>query len=360
MAEKKKLAVFAALLAFIMVSLVLAGCSSSSKSDSAKQPAPQADVKPIALKYATYTSSNHYMGQLDKEYFEKVEKETNGRVKTALYFDSTLVKPTEWYKELTSGVADIAQASPGTAKDRFPLDTVTPYFTYGITDLKVFREIFTELYETTPAIQKEYREVVPLIRITAGECWVHTTKKPIRTIADFKGMTIKAADDPSFALLKSVGANPVRIPISETYTALEKGVIDGVLTGADPLKTFNFAEVTKYSTQLPYLSPWVVSKVVNKDSWAKLPPDIQKNFKDNAVWWETELISRLGKECQAGIDTAKKRGNEIIELPQAERDKIIAIMEGNAKKVATDLDAKGMNATEIFNKSRELVKKYGK
>ena len=361
------------LLTFALILLgvvaLISACSSSSSDSSAPsgqngngqatdETQSSAQAEPIELTYATYISSSHYQAALDKELFKRIEEQTNGRVKVDQYYDGTLVEPTEWYQELLRGTADIIQGPVGSERERFSLDYAVAFFNYGITDLKALLDFTRELWESSPSMQEQYKEVVPLTRISAGTVWVHTVDKPIRSLEDFKGLNLKVADDASTELAKALGANPVRLPISETYAALEKGTIDGVITGADPLKTFKLAEVVKYSTELPYISPWIYSKIMNKEVYEQLPADIQQVIMDNARWYEEQLVEGLKKEIDEGLALTKEKGNEVITLSPEETEKLLSLLEDIAKKVAADLDSKGLEGTQLFEKARQLAEKY--
>ncbi|WP_102346249.1 TRAP transporter substrate-binding protein [Bacillus sp. Marseille-P3661] len=366
MFNMKKRAVSLSIAALIGISVLLTGCGNSSNpttsetSTSDSNTAVEEKVDPVNLKYATYVSSNHYQGQIDEEMFNRIEEQSNGSIKVDRFYDGTLVDAKEWYQEVLRGSAEIAQAAVGSERDRFTLEYSVAMFNYGITDMKTLLDFTRELAANTPEMGAEYEEVVPLTRMSAGQSWIHTVNKPIRSAADFKGLNLKVADDASVALVKALGANPIKLPISETYSALEKGTIDGVITGADPLKTFKFAEVTKYNTRLPYATPWMNSKMMNKEVFAGLTPEQQQVITENAKWWEDQLMVGLEKEVQAGVDLAIEEGNEIIDLSPEATAEILAIMEENAKAVAEELDAKGLNGTELFNNARKIAEEMSK
>lgn len=351
--KKKKGLVSLSIAAVLGMSLLLTGCGSGASNTNGSD----SGEKTVNLTYGTYISSNHYQGELDQQMFDRINEQSNGTVKVEEFFDGTLVDSKEWYQELLRGSADVVQAAVGSERDRYPLEYSVGLFNYGITDMTKLLEFTKELVEQTPEMTAEYEDVVPLSRMSAGQSWVHTVKKPIRSAADFKGLNLKVADEASVALVKSLGANPIKLPISETYSALEKGTIDGVVTGADPLKSFKFAEVTKFSTRLPYATPWQNSKMMNKEVFDRLSPEQQKVIKDNTKWWEEQLIVELEKEVQAGVDLAIEEGNEIIDLSDEATNEILLVMEENAKAFAAELDAQGLNGTELYNKARSIAEK---
>ena len=62
----------------------------------------------------------------------------------------------------------------------------------------------------------------------SGSRSLYTTKKPIKTLADVKGMKIRVQQsDLWVALLQAMGANATPMPYGEVYTALKTGLVDG-------------------------------------------------------------------------------------------------------------------------------------
>ncbi len=75
------------------------------------------------------------------------------------------------------------------------------------------------------------------------------------------------------------GGTPAPTHIMETYAAISKGVIDGVFTPYETLRTFKFAEVAKYVTNTAFFGPsYPFYVVMNKKSYQKLPPDLKEIF----------------------------------------------------------------------------------
>lgn len=365
--NKKKGMVSLAIAGVLSLGILLAGCGGGGSSNNATtndnndsgtpEPAEEQAADPIQIRYGTYVSSSHYQGKIDEEMLDRIEEQTNGGITIDRFYDGTLVNAREWYQEILRGSAEITQAAVGSERDRFPLEYSVGMFNYGITDMRTLLDFTRELVANTPEIGAEYEEVVPISRMSAGPSYIHSVNKPIRSAEDFRGLNIKVADDASVALIRALGANPINLPISETYSALERGTIDAVVTGADPLSTFKFAEVTKYSTRLPYATPWINSKMMNKDVFNSLSPEFQSIILDSGTWWEERLVVELEKEVQAAVDFGLEQGMEFIDLSPEATAEILAIMEQNALEVAKSLDEQGLNGTELFENARAIAEK---
>jgi TRAP-type C4-dicarboxylate transport system substrate-binding protein len=130
------------------------------------------------------------------------------------------------------------------------------------------------------------------------------TKKPINSIADFKGMKIRAPGAYG-KFLRNLGASPVSLAWSEIYTSLATGVIDGSI-GSNMIdhRDGNHVEVAKYMYRLPLAGAQVLPIVVNRNAWKKLPEDLQavvrkateKHAEEQLTMsrqWEKEAITEM-------------------------------------------------------------------
>ena len=335
----------------LSISLMLGGCSSSSDSDIKGQPpAEEAEEQALTFNYATQFAATNFMSEIDIEFFDKIYQDTGGKIKVEPFWGGTLIDSLQWYQEVVRGAADIAHIQGGTNMERFPLNAAASYFFLWAKDNDQIKKLTMELYNTTPELQAEYKDIKPLIWITNGQLWIHTAKRPVRTADDIKGMIIRVIDDPSFALVKELGGNPVRMTVAEAYSGLQKGVIDGIISGVDALTSFNFGEVTKYSTALPYRGAYLAIKVMNIDSWNKLTPETQKIFESNCEWWENEFYKRRNEIDQDTFDYMRDNNHEIITLDEAENEKIVSVLNKIAEEMAQDA-----GAMEIYQKAVQLM-----
>jgi len=102
------------------------------------------------------------------------------------------------------------------------------------------------------------------------------SKKPIRKLADFKGLKIRAVGVFG-SFYTSLGASAIATPGSEIYMALDRGVVDAVSFGSESaMIDIGLAEVSKY-VFVPWISGATIGDyVMNLDKWNSLPPDLQQ------------------------------------------------------------------------------------
>ena len=317
-----------------------------------------AQEKPIELTYATHYAPIHPYSIADQHWIAKIEKETNGRVKIKPYWAGTLISGRESTRELSKGVADIAFITPIYEKSGVDITkAILDFFRESRPEVNF--KIFWELYNQFPELRKEY-ESVKIIAINAGSPMrLMTVKKPVKTIADLKGMRIRATGDVIGRTLKELGTEPVVMPVTEMYESLQKGIIQGVIFAPGDYKSLKLSEIVKYETE-NFLQDRgaYASRAMNLNSWKKLPPDVQKVFEANKDWWSVETLNEAYKPDDEGKAMAIKAGVQFVQMDQAGIQKYDATFDAEALKEAKVLDGKGLPGTKLFNEARRLVKQY--
>jgi TRAP-type C4-dicarboxylate transport system substrate-binding protein len=319
--------------------------------------APAQD-KVIELTYGSTYGADHPFSMVDKKWIEKIEKETKGRVKIKPYWSGTLFSGKDGgTDELISKVVDVAMINPSYAKSGFAVCRAMYLFTYGANQ-ETGRRIVRELRAKFPEIDAEYKGM-KVLAYTSGVDYDLITRKPVRKVADLKGMRIKITADFAPAL-KELGAEGVNSPMPEAYQMVQKGIMDGLMGSLEGLKSFRLAEVAKFYTYIGLYRTHNGSRAMNMDAYNKLPADIRKVFDDNIDWWGLENDKFFEGAHKAGFEVGKQQNVEFITLPKEELNKFYAAFVGTATKEAQALDAKGLPGTKIYQEAQALVKKYNK
>ncbi|OFW18197.1 MAG: C4-dicarboxylate ABC transporter substrate-binding protein [Acidobacteria bacterium RIFCSPLOWO2_02_FULL_65_29] len=132
--------------------------------------------------------------------------------------------------------------------------------------------------------------------------------RPIKTLADFKGLKIRLQpDDIHLATFRALGANPVAMDIKEVYSALQQGVLDGQENPYAVIRDRNFNQVQKYLTGTGHFFDFIVI-VANKKRFDGLKPEQQKAIRGamgKAVAKQRVDAEKADTESR---DELKKRG----------------------------------------------------
>ena len=189
---------------------------------------------------------------------------------------------------------------------------------YAITNPK---EGITVLGATLSIRQRELDKFnaadIPLYQI--GPPLTLFSTKPVRKLADLKGMKLRAPGRIIASYAKALGATPVTTPLAESYTALQRGTVDAALTAPHSAFALGWHEVAKYVTL--FTTPLVSFTVVNKDSWKTLPKDIQDMILQTARETTEKITAGSLAEIAGTADSIRAKGLEYIELPPAEEVK---------------------------------------
>ncbi|MBN1256046.1 MAG: TRAP transporter substrate-binding protein DctP [Deltaproteobacteria bacterium] len=309
----------------------------------------------INLTYGASEAIMHTFSKADVAWIKKIEEDTKGRVKITPYWGATLLSRRENTEELIKGVADLGYVSPRTGYD---LMLGSLGFPYGVGDWKTVVKIYDKLDKKFPELDGEWSKMKIMAKSVSSNYHL-LSRKPVRTVADFKGLTVKATGAYN-AIIKELGGEGVNIPMGETYVALQKGTIDACLAPYSTLVAFKFNEVAKYITVLNLTSSIRPTRGMNLDSWNKLPKDIQKIFDKSVEFWSNEDNKWRDLDDVEGVELAKKTGCEFIELSKEDLAAVYKAAEKAMLSEAAKLDAKGLPGTKLFKEVRSLVDKYAK
>lgn len=300
------------------------------------------------LKLAHWMSPRHSMHRFIMDPWTKeIAKKSGGKFTVKIYPGGALGKgPVAQFKRALDGIADITFGLPGFTAAQFKRT--------GMIELPGIAtsgpDGSEKLWKAMSLLQPEWKRV-KVLGLWVGEPQILMSKnKPLRTLADLKGMKIRTPSKVQAEIIKALGATPVPMPITRVYNALNTGVIDGVLTGASTIRSFKFGEVAKYyTTGLPDIrSPFFL--VMNKNSWNKLSAAEKKLVNETTG---KSLSMKAGKiydgETEKALGTVRNTGkHEVFKLSKAEFTKFEKIMmDYRAKKVA-EMDKAGLNASKIL------------
>jgi len=167
-------------------------------------------------------------------------------------------------------------------------------------------------------------------------------KKPVKSLADFKGIKIRSSGVLQI-FLTNIGAAASYLPGGEVYPSLASGVIDGAHWGAaQGAYSMKLYDVCKYHL-LPGLNiAGTDAWVVNQKAIDKLPPDIQ------AIFYNALEELTLAK-------AVREKNVEVITLPAEEQKKITEI----AMKMWDEEAAKGPEAAKAVQMLKEFLRSLG-
>jgi TRAP-type C4-dicarboxylate transport system substrate-binding protein len=183
------------------------------------------------------------------------------------------------------------------------------------------------------------------------------SKVPVRGVADLEGLKIRSPEGLAADVFRRAKAAPVSMSGSETYGALEKGVIDAADNSAYANNDANgMHKIARFPIFPGIHSTPILQFTVSQQVWDELTPAERTSLE---VWYLAaynglrQHFDRLDRQLVARDKAAGEI--EVIDWPQDERDALRAI----AQEAWSDFAAQSDLAKEVFEAHMSFMKEAG-
>ncbi len=318
------------LIGFCAVAALAAGCGKRDPAD-AVSGSRKAVTK---LTYSVFFPPTHVQAKLAAEWAAEIKTRTGGQVDIAVFPGGSLTKADQCYQGVQDGVSDIGMSAFAYTRGRFPLleglDLPVGY-PDGVAATRVANRLAAKF---NPAETQDTK----LLYVHAHGPGVLASKKPVATLADMKGLKVRATGFCA-KVVESLGGSPVSMPQGETYEALQKGVVDATFCPVETLKGWKQGEVISGLTDsrcIGYTTAFFVT--MNKDKWAALPADVQKTIEAVSAEWVTKHGQAWNAADDDGRAFVKELKRETVPLTAAEQalwvEKVAPLLQEYAARAA--------------------------
>ena len=318
--------------------------------------APSAAQQVVSLRMHTHVPAVAGSFKSLTWWTKRVEKASNGRLKITLFGSNQLGgKAEDIYDQVKNGVVDLGWTLPGYKAGLFPASEVFELPFIG-----------GPAHIVSPAVndyvkkwgKDEWSGVRPLIVHFAGLSVIHTKNRPIRVLADFKGMKLRTPSRISTYALSAFGATPVPIPGLKITEVIMHNVVDGAIVPWSISLSIRTIDVVKYHAETSLHGP-ILAMIMNKQSYAKLPADLKKAIDDNCTdAMAVEFGYRWEKDDAPGRAKAIKLKHEVYAIAPEEEARWKAAAKPAYDEWSKEMTAKGLPAAEMISDAENLVAKY--
>jgi TRAP-type C4-dicarboxylate transport system substrate-binding protein len=293
----------------------------------------------------------------------KIAAESNGRLKCQLLpAMSGGGTPAQLIDRVKDGVDDVTITLPGYTPGRFPSTEVfeLPFMTNSAeAGARATWDYFAK------HSSKEFAGIKLLATWVHDEGYIHSNGRPIKTLADFKGLKMRAPTRQTNKLLASLGASPVGMPLPGIPDAVSKGTIDGFLLPWEVMPSLKLHEMVKFHSETDPSRPALYSATfvfaMNQAKYDGLPADLKKVIDNNSGAALSQSVGKIWDGSQAaGRKAAQDRGNTFHMIPAAELDNWVKASAGLYDDWVADMDKRGNNGKAMLAEARELLVKYKK
>lgn len=269
-----------------------------------------ADIHPDD--YPTVLAVRH-MGEL-------LSKATNGKHTVKVFAKSALGNEKDTIEQTKLGAIAMTRVNVAPMNNICPA-TMVPTMPFLFRSTEHMRKVLDGAIGDEILKDCEAQGFVGLAFYDSGSRSIYSVKKPVKTIADTKGMKIRVQQsDLWVSLMEAMGANATPMPFGEVYTALKTGLVDAAENNYPSYESTRHFEVAKYYNKTEHsMAPEIL--LFSKKVWDTLSADEQKAIRAAAkesvgymrkLWDEREAKSlavvKAGGATIVDVDTASFRG----------------------------------------------------
>ena len=271
---------------------------------------------------------------------DQLSKATGGKDNIKVFGDSALGSEKDTIEQVKIGALDMVRVNFAAFNGIVP-ESVLPALPFLFRDMDHFRKTMYGPQGDKILAGFEKAGFVGLAIYESGARSMYA-KKPIKTLADIKGMKIRVQPSDLFvSMVGAMGASPTPMPYNEVYTGLKTGLIDAAennYPSYDEAKHYESAPV--FSETMHSMSPEVL--VFSKKIWDTLSKEeqaaIRKAAKDSVPYY-VKLWDAKEKEARADVI---KGGAKIVPAAQIDRAAFVTVEKPVWDKFTTTPELKAL------------------
>lgn len=311
----------------------------------------------FTLKIQSSDPSGDKNFQVQQEWADKLKKDSHGRLEVDLLPVGSIVKHTETLDAIKTGIIDGQLTATEYFSGKDPAFGLIGNMVGAWSDtaqlLKYMNEgggneLMTELY-------KPYGIKYLGASTTGVESFV--SKVPLDSVADLKGLKLRAPEGLVQQVFAAAGATPVNLPGSEVYTALSKGVIDAAdYTIFSTNQHAGLNDIAPHPLQPGFHSLPLIDVSISQKKWDKLPKDLQDLLLASVKEFAINITTQLKAADIAAVAEAKKNPKITLhDWSAAERKKFRTI----AKSQWQIFAKRSPNAQKVFDSVTTYLQAQG-
>jgi TRAP-type transport system periplasmic protein len=291
------------------------------------------------------------------------------RVRSAFFAEHSATKALEIFKteakRLSGGSIDV-EVIPGTAGVSGTKEILDEVRTENIFGLCIGAGHMTRLVPEIgalglPYVYRNYDEVARSLKGRVGTAiearlaakgltslgWLMfgaqnlaNSKRPLRTLDDFKGLKLRSfPDETHVAIFRALGASPVALDLKNLYLAMQQGDIDGHENSYSVIYGYKFYEYQKYISDTAHILD-LIPFVASKKAFMSLQPEQQKAVREAAAIAVAQQWKMMAAEEAAALAGLKEKA-QFVPLPPETRAALrratAVVVEDARKRVGDEL-----------------------
>jgi TRAP-type mannitol/chloroaromatic compound transport system substrate-binding protein len=259
---------------------------------------------PIVWRMGGLYSRGISYGRTYNDFAENVKRLSGGRMIIEVYYDGEGFSASDLLNAVRTGLLEMANPFQALHAGEFPAGIVELGLPDGPEDLLEIRAMFRE-GGWLEAMREAYASIgIYYLGEAPNPGTFLLTKTPVNSLADLAKMKIRAPGAYG-QKLTNLGASTVTMALSEVYSSLASGLLDGV-DGCTILDHFDIKsfEMAKYIYKLPVANSQVIGLIANLEAFNALPDDLKailegatemysNDVMEKSVIWERDALNQM-------------------------------------------------------------------
>lgn len=323
-----------------------------------------AEAQTITLRIASGHPPAVVYAGLMKDYFQpelkkRVESKTKYKINWVEGYGGSIVKVAETLGGVRDGIVDIGGFCFCFEPANLPLHAFQVMLPFGPVDPIDSLRVAQDVYAKVPFLSKVFEERFNqrlLARITDSSYNLGTNFE-WKSLGDLKGRRIAGAGL-NLNWLRYAGVTPVQSSLPEAYTSMQTRVYDGWIMFPSAWVNLKLYEVGPYYTLIGFGTITWHGLTINSNTWKRLPNEVQEIVTQTAKDFEEQVGIVNRARYQKDIDTL--RGLiKVNAIDDSVRKDWAQALKDWPQTIASELDGKGMPASQVLKLTLEAAEKHG-
>jgi len=275
--------------------------------------ASPASAEEVQLKAASFIPFKTAFGRPFQAFVNRINETGKGVIQIQLVGPEA-IPGMEQPNALRSGLVDMIATPPSMYRNAVPEAHVQ--------DLSNMTQAEQRASGGQAALNESLKKKLNAVSLTAYgngvPFYIYLTEDKVDSIEDFEGLRIRS--QPNYApFLRALGASQTMVPIPETYTALERGVVDGIGYPGWGIEDLGWDKMLKVRIEPGFYSV-VVNILMNDKTLEQLTAEQRKIIEDAVVWFEDYMVEYSEETTMKSLEAQKAAGIKVVDLgPEFEK-----------------------------------------
>lgn len=278
---------------------------------------PSTTAQVTELKAVSFVPRDHPLCAMIPTWIDRVNTELKGVLKLNWVGGPEVITPFEQAEAVRKNVVQIAFTPAAYYSGLLPEADAISLSKYDFKKEREKGEVIDYLVERHKKINMMF------LGTWLYDPFYLRVKKPVKGLEDLKGLKMRTAAKYDKMMLK-LGIVPVTVHFGETYTALQRGVVEGFGWSVLGPREWGWLEFCKYIIDIPFYTRQNVFILMNLDVWNKLSKSHQDKLMEITIKFEPEMKAYFEKAIEKEMKEWEKIGITKIQFSPEDTKKFLA------------------------------------